>query len=56
LIKNEEEIVVKVQVFEQTKEMGQAAATHAARVLNEVIARGEASTAAVHGCVSVCVL
>ena len=32
---------MKVQVFEQTKEMGQAAAAHAARVLNEVIARGE---------------
>ena len=32
---------MKVKVFEQTGEMGQAAAAHAAQVLNEVIARGE---------------
>ena len=31
---------MKVHVFEETKAMGQAAAAHAARVLNEAIARG----------------
>ena len=32
---------MKVKVFEQTEEMGRAAAAHAAQVLNAVIARGE---------------
>ena len=32
---------MKVQVYENPAVMGQAAAAHAAKVLNEIIARGE---------------
>ena len=32
---------MKVQVFENSQQMGQASAKHAARVLNEIIAKGE---------------